>query len=102
MKEEIKIYTDKMNESIKDKLKDDREELEFYCRLVECFNRVSESLFKLKDRDLIREIEISKLQDENKKQKEVIDKAIEKIKKGIFIIPKDTDEVLDILKEVSK
>ena len=33
------------------------------------------------------------------KLKEVIDKAIERIKKGIFIIPKDTDELLNILKE---
>lgn len=102
MEEKIKIYTDKMNKSIRDKLKDDREELEFYCHLVEWLNKTSESLSKLRDRDLIREIEISKLQDESKKQKEVINKAIEKLKKGIFIIPKDTDEVLDILKEVSE
>lgn len=39
---------------------------------------------------------------ENKQQKEVIDKAIERIKKGIFIIPKDTDELLNILNEVSE
>lgn len=42
------------------------------------------------------------LLDTSKKQKEVIDKAIERIKKGIFIIPKDTDELLNILNEVSE
>lgn len=46
--------------------------------------------------------EICTLEQQCKKQKEVIDKAIERIKKGIFIIPKDTDELLNILKEVSE
>ncbi len=36
------------------------------------------------------------------KQKEIINKAIERIEKGIFILPTDIDEVLDILKEVSE
>ena len=31
---------------------------------------------------------------------EVIEKAIKRLEKGIFIIPKDTNELLDILKEV--
>ena len=31
---------------------------------------------------------------------EVIDKAIKRLEKGIFIIPKDTNELLDILKGV--
>lgn len=39
---------------------------------------------------------------ENQKYKEVIDKAIKRLEKGIFIIPKDTNELLDILKEVSE
>ena len=30
----------------------------------------------------------------------VIDEAIKRLEKGIFIIPKDTNELLDILKEV--
>ena len=45
--------------------------------------------------DLI--IELSK---ENQKYKEVIDRAIKRLEKGIFIIPNDTNELLDILKEV--
>ena len=54
------------------------------------------------------------LQQENKRLKEIekehqringelretISKAINRINKGIFIIPKDTNELLDILKEV--
>ena len=40
------------------------------------------------------------LEQQCKKQKEVIDKAIKRLEKGIFIIPKDTNELLDILKEV--
>lgn len=44
--------------------------------------------------------ENTRLLEQVKKQQEVINKAIERIKKGIFIIPKDTDELLDILKEV--
>ena len=30
----------------------------------------------------------------------IIDEAIKRLEKGIFIIPKDTNELLDILKEV--
>lgn len=41
-----------------------------------------------------------RLKRENKKYKDVIDKAIERIEKGIFIIPKDANEILEILKEV--
>ena len=37
---------------------------------------------------------------ENQKYKEVIDRAIKRLEKGIFIIPNDTNELLDILKEV--
>ena len=40
------------------------------------------------------------LQQENQKYKEVIDRAIKRLEKGIFIIPNDTNELLDILKEV--
>ena len=39
---------------------------------------------------------------ENQKYKEVIDKAIKRLEKGIFIIPKDTNKILDMLKEVSE
>ena len=41
-----------------------------------------------------------KKEDKNQKYKEVIDKAKKRIEKGIYIIPKDTNEILDILKEV--
>ena len=34
------------------------------------------------------------------KYKEVIDETIKRLEKGIFIIPKDTNELLDILKGV--
>ena len=37
-----------------------------------------------------------------KKYKEVIDETIKRLEKGIFIIPKDTNELLDILNEVSE
>ena len=47
--------------------------------------------------DLI--IELSK---ENQKYKEVIDRAIKRLEKGIFIIPNDTNELLDILKKVKE
>ena len=40
----------------------------------------------------------TELLEENQKYKEVIDRAIKRLEKGIFIIPKDTNELLDILK----
>jgi len=43
---------------------------------------------------------IMQLQNELGKYKEVNKKAIERINKGIFIIPKDTDELLKILEGV--
>ena len=42
----------------------------------------------------------TELLEENQKYKEVIDRAIKRLEKGIFIIPNDTNELLDILKEV--
>ena len=41
---------------------------------------------------------IDELQQQNQKYKEVIDRAIKRLEKGIFIIPKDTNELLEILK----
>ena len=55
-KEEFAKYVEKINERIHEKLKDDEEIQDFYSRLVVGFNAICE---------------------ENKKQKEVIDKAIE-------------------------
>ena len=43
---------------------------------------------------------IEGLEKENQKYKEAIDRAKKRIEKGIYIIPKDTNEILDILKEV--
>ena len=43
---------------------------------------------------------IEHLEQQVKKQKEVIDETIKRLEKGIFIIPKDTNELLDILKGV--
>ena len=37
---------------------------------------------------------------ENQKQKEVIDRAKKRVEKGIFVIPKDVNEILCILKAV--
>lgn len=53
-KEEFINYVEKINERIREKLKDDGNALEFYSRLVVGFNRIC---------------------DESQKQKEVIDKA---------------------------
>lgn len=63
-KEEFIKYVEKINERIREKLKDDGKALEFYSHLVFCFNRIC---------------------GESKKQKEVIDKAIEYMKKHVEI-----------------
>lgn len=57
--EEFKKYVNRMNENIGNLLKDNNEELAFYFQLVARFNDVC---------------------DEKEKQKEVIDKAIKRIK----------------------
>ena len=49
--------------------------------------------------DGLKEV-VELLKKENQKYKEVIDRAIKRLEKGIFIIPNDTNELLDILKEV--
>lgn len=54
--------------------------------LIECLSNLRTTYFSLKE--------------QNKKYKEVIDKAKKRIEKGIYIIPKDTNEILGILKEV--
>ena len=53
-------------------------------------------------KDFIIELteENSRYERKNQKYKEVIDRAIKRLEKGIFIIPNDTNELLDILKEV--
>ena len=101
--EEFKKYVDKMNENIFNKLKDNNDEQFFYVQLVKRFNEIcSEQL---------------ESEQQVKKQKEVIDKAIEYIesnsniylnimgnKIGFF---NENDgytpiELLDILNEVSE
>ena len=94
-KEEFIKYAGKINERIREKLKDDGVALEFYSHLVVCFNRIC---------------------DESQKQKEVIDKAMEYINKNLILVSIldgvktfglnsytfDYKELLDILKEVSE
>lgn len=64
-----------------------------------CFNTIEYDNFE--DYCTLREIfDPFEMFYENQKYKEVIDKAIKRLEKGIFIIPKDTNELLDILKEV--
>lgn len=90
--EEFMKYVDKMDNNIRKKLKDNEEELTFYSQLVISLNAICE---------------------ENQKQKEVIDKAIEYINKhddGCFtditckckVAELNITKLLDILKEVSK
>lgn len=64
-KEEFIKYAGKINERIREKLKDDGVALEFYSHLVVCFNRIC---------------------DESQKQKEVIDKAMEYINKNLILV----------------
>ncbi len=89
-KEEFIKYVEKINERIREKLKDDGVALEFYSHLVVCFNRIC---------------------GENQKQKEVIDKVEELliIKKTrclneddyVLNVP-DLDDILHLVKEVSE
>lgn len=89
-KEEFKKYVEKINERIREKLKDDGVALEFYSHLVVCFNRIC---------------------GESQKQKEVIDKVEELliIKKTrclneddyILNVP-DLDDILHLVKEASE
>lgn len=91
--EKFTKYVEEINERIREKLKDDEEILQFYSRLVFCFNAICE---------------------QNKKQKEVIDNITNNIQNDIdgFITINDHGECsdilellkiyLDILKEVSE
>lgn len=94
-KEEFIKYVDETNESIREKLKDDDEALEFYSHLVVCFNRVC---------------------NESQKQKEVIDRILNETKETRNILNNNRDDnmlskgcllsylgiVEDLLKEVSE
>lgn len=82
-KEEFIKYVGKINERIREKLKDDGVALEFYLSLVVCFNRIC---------------------DKSQKQKEVIDKAINWLVKYQTEwcqedeVIRDLKQLLDILK----
>lgn len=107
--EEFIKYTEKMNKNIANLLKNNEEELAFYSQIVRSFNNVCEKNDRLgkKINGLINEIE-----QKCKKQKEVIDKAIELL--GNYKHYSTPDEkqnsdnedlvnnAFDILKEVSK
>lgn len=63
------------------------------------FENNDKEIYLHKDDALKIEYYIYSLEQQCKKQEEVIDKTIKRLEKGIFIIPKDTNELLDILNE---
>ena len=106
-REEIKEYLNRVDKLL-DKLKgEDKETLSWliygYNQCAKLLNEIQKENEKLKAElqlyqgSLKREHEaIHRVNDLEK----VIDEAIKRLEKGIFIIPKDTNELLDILKEV--
>lgn len=54
---------------------------------------------ELRDKEFGQRKEKEKLQDQLEQRDEVIDKAIKRIRRGVFIIPKDTNEILEILQK---
>ena len=109
--EEFIKYTERMNKNIVSLLKGNEEELAFYSQLVISFNNVCEKNDRLEKKinGLINETE-----QQCKKQKEIINKAIEYINDNLTIssildgkkyytinnYSFDYRELLDILKEV--
>ena len=128
-REEIKEYLNRVDKLL-DKLKgEDKETLSWliygYNQCAKLLNEIQKENEKLKaeygtkaqvERDLLKEenqklkAELQLYQGSLKREHEaihrvndlekVIDEAIKRLEKGIFIIPKDTNELLDILKEV--
>ena len=128
-KEEIKEYLNRVDKLL-DKLKgEDKETLSWliygYNQCAKLLNETQKENEKLKaeygtktqiERDLLKEeneklkAELQLYQGALKREHEaihrvnelekVIDEAIKRLEKGIFIIPKDTNELLDILKGV--
>ena len=126
-KEEIKEYLNRVDKLL-DKLKgEDKETLSWliygYNQCAKLLNEAQKENEKLKaeygtkvqvERDLLKEenqklkAELQLYQGALKREHEaihrvndlekVIDEAIKRLEKGIFIIPKDTNELLDILK----
>ena len=106
-KKEIKDYLKRVDKLL-DKLKgEDKETLSWliygYNQCAKLLNEAQKENQKLKAElqlykgSLKREHEAIHRANELEK---VIDEAIKRLEKGIFIIPKDTNELLDILKEV--
>ena len=102
-REEIKEYLNRVDKLL-DKLKgEDKETLSWliygYNQCAKLLNEIQKENEKLKaEYGTKAQVERDLLKEENEKYKEVIDKAIKRLEKGIFIIPKDTNELLDILK----
>ena len=75
--------------------KEDIETIQGYVEMIEEENQELKAELQLYKGSLKREHEaIHRVNDLEK----VIDEAIKRLEKGIFIIPKDTNELLDILK----
>ena len=130
-REEIKEYLNRVDKLL-DKLKEeDKETLSWliygYNQCAKLLNETQKENEKLKaDYGTKAQVERDLLKEENEKLKaelqlykgslkreheaihrvndleKVIDEAIKRLEKGIFIIPKDTNELLDILKEVEE
>lgn len=89
--EEFKKYVDKMNESIFNKLQDNEDELVFYVQLIKQFNKLCKEKIEVEQKC--------------KKQKEVIDKAVEFINSidlyshEYALDSIEINDLLDILKE---
>ena len=96
-KEEIKEYLNRVDKLL-DKLKgEDKETLRDMVLELQEENQELKAELQLYKGSLKREHEAIHRVNELEK---VIDEAIKRLEKGIFIIPKDTNELLDILKGV--
>ena len=106
-KEEIKEYLNRVDKLL-DKLKgEDKETLSW---LIYGYNQCAKLLNETQKENEKLKAELQLYQGSLKRENEaihrvnelekVIDEAIKRLEKGIFIIPKDTNELLDILKEV--
>ena len=106
-REEIKEYLNRVDKLL-DKLKgEDKETLSW---LIYGYNQCAKLLNEKQKENKKLKAELQLYQGALKREHEaihrvnelekVIDEAIKRLEKGIFIIPKDTNELLDILKEV--
>ena len=104
-REEIKEYLNRVDKLL-DKLKgEDKETLSW---LIYGYNQCAKLLNEIQKENEKLKAELQLYQGALKRENEaihrvndlekVIDEAIKRLEKGIFIIPKDTNELLDILK----